>query len=318
MALTRQWVQICLMIGMLFLWGGYAAARPGNLCSMATETTFIEFPSVDISDGSVLSVKGKLKIPVRHNNQGHNKSPRNKFAAVVILHGSSGVDFRGDFYARGLNEAGIATLEIDMWEARGIQSASEQPPLPIFTYPDAFAALKYLSEHPDIDPAKIGVLGFSWGGVITMAAATETYAAQFGGDLRFAAHVAHYPLCFCYNTPGFAGLEFTQLTGAPILVQIGEEDDYDEGSEPCYALRSSLNEQFQGLIDIKAYEGAYHGFDRLQVPTTIEDPFSHRGQGLEEEGCGEGGCKVEIIPNPQAAYEARLNAVRFFQRNLTP
>ena len=38
---------------------------------------------------------------------------------MLILHGSAGVDSRGDFYARALNAAGIATLEIDYWEARG-------------------------------------------------------------------------------------------------------------------------------------------------------------------------------------------------------
>ncbi|WP_349740715.1 hypothetical protein [Roseateles cavernae] len=35
--------------------------------------------------------------------------------AVVIVHGSSGIDSRGVSYAKELNAAGIATLEIDMW-----------------------------------------------------------------------------------------------------------------------------------------------------------------------------------------------------------
>ena len=61
--------------------------------------------------------------------------PRKNLPAVVILHGSAGVDSRGDFYARALNAAGIATFEIDMWEARGINSAADRPPIPLFTYP---------------------------------------------------------------------------------------------------------------------------------------------------------------------------------------
>lgn len=40
--------------------------------------------------------------------------------AVVIMHGSAGVDSRGALYARELNLAGIATLEVDMWGARGL------------------------------------------------------------------------------------------------------------------------------------------------------------------------------------------------------
>ena len=74
----------------------------------------------------------------------------------------------------------------------------------------AFGALKFLSEHPNIDPNRIGVLGFSWGGVVTMASATELYASQFGGNLRFAAHVAHYPICYAYNLP-IPGAEFGDL-----------------------------------------------------------------------------------------------------------
>lgn len=309
MYLNRQWVQLCFAIGLFFLLYVHASACPSVLSGMEAETTFIEFPSIDTSveSNQALNIKGKLKIPVSHSPGGHVRSSQKKFAAVVILHGSGGVDFRGDFYARALNEAGIATLEIDMWEARDIQSASDRPALPIYTYPDAFAALQYLSVHPDIDPKKIGVMGFSWGGVMAMAAATETYAAQYGGELRFAAHVAHYPVCWSYNFD-MPGTKFKKLTGAPILIQIGEEDDYDEGSGPCYTLRSSLAAEFQELIDITAYEGAYHAFDRLEVPLTVSDPFSHLGKGGE----------VDVIPDPEAAYKARQNAVRFLQMNLNP
>ena len=276
---------------------------------MGVEIIFVEFSSIDtsVTPEQELTIKGKLKIPACHSPGRHGRLHHRKSAAVVILHGSGGVDFRGDFYARALNEAGIATLEIDMWEARGIQTASDRPPLPVFTYPDAFAALKYLSDRPDIDPEKIGVMGFSWGGVMAMAAAAQPYAAKYGGDLRFAAHVAHYPVCYSYNS-GTPGLDFTELTGAPILIQIGEEDDYDEGSGPCYFLKATLAEKFQGLIDITAYEGVYHAFDRLEVPIIVDDPFSHLSIGGD----------VEIIPDPEAAYDARKNAVRFFRLHLNP
>ena len=166
---------------------------------------------------------------------------------MVILHGSAGVDFRGDFYARALNAAGIATFEIDMWEARGITGAADRPPAPLFTYPDAFGALGFLSAHPNIDPDRIGVMGFSWGGVMALASAEEVYASQFGGGLRFAAHVAHYPICYATNS-GIPGAEFSDLTGAPILIQIGEEDDYDNGSAPCFALKKAWIRRLKGLF----------------------------------------------------------------------
>jgi dienelactone hydrolase len=224
---------------------------------------------------------------------------------VVILHGSDGVTSLGDFYARALNASGIATLEIDMWEARGITNAADRPPVPLFNYPDAFGALRFLSEHPNIDPDRIGVLGFSWGGAVTMACATEFNVSQFGGGLRFAAHVAHYPVCYAYNS-SIPGSEFFDLTGAPILIQIGEEDDYDHGSAPCIALKNSLTPEEQSVVEVAVYEGAYHAWDKLEVPITVEDPFSNLGAGGE----------VEMIPDVAQAYQSRRKAVRFFLRHL--
>lgn len=292
----------------------YALSKNGCRVDLQPTIFFVEFPSVDLEQqppGS-LTVKGKLKLP--ENGICKKRSPRCKkmcsqfkenIPAVVILHGSSGVDFRGDFYARALNAAGIATLEIDMWEARGINGAEDRPSLPILTYPDAFSALRFLSAHPSIDAARIGVLGFSWGGVVTMASATEQYRSQFGGDLRFAAHAAHYPICYAYNSP-YPGSEFTDLTGAPILIQIGEDDDYDQGAGPCFALKESLSPEEQGFVEVVAYEGAFHAWDRLEVPITIADPFSHLGAGGD----------VGLIPDAAQAKKARQKIVRFFRRHL--
>ena len=52
-----------------------------------------------------LSIAGKLSLPAGGPLTG---------AAVVICHGSDGVDGRGEFYAPALHARGVATLEIDM------------------------------------------------------------------------------------------------------------------------------------------------------------------------------------------------------------
>ena len=306
MLLDRKFSPFCFILFLLFISEVYAFAANESF-AMMPKTTFVEFQSMDleVSPPTSLTIKGKLKIPAHLNYVSYPGLVPGKLAAVVILHGSGGIDFRGDFYARALNLAGIATLEIDMWEARGIESPEDRPPIPIYNYPDAFAALKFLSEQPEIDPERIGIMGFSWGGVVTMASATEKYASQFGGELRFKAHVAHYPVCFAYNSP-IPGTEFTELTGAPILIQIGAEDDYDEGSGPCYALKDSLPETFRDKVEIAVYDNAYHAFDRLEIARTVVDRFSHLGQGGE----------VEMKPDPDQANKARRNAVWFFLKHL--
>ena len=291
--------------------------------------SFVEYQSLDIAETPPvpLTIKAKLSLPAKKSaktsRSGNQKCFRSKkpVPAVVILHGSAGVDSRGDFYARGLNAKGIATLEIDMWEARGVQTAADRPLLPIFTYPDAFAPLQYLTGRPEIDSEKIGALGFSWGGVITMAAAEELYAAQFGGGLKFAAHVAHYPVCYGYNNPSIPplnppdqrGTQWLNLTGAPVLIQIGTEDDYDNGAENCAALVSDLvDPEDAAQVEVVAYEGAYHAWDRLLVPITVLDPFGDEGSifttGIVPE--------VEIIPDVDQAHRSLVRVVDFFRKAL--
>lgn len=272
-----------------------------------TLISFIQYPSADANRPELpLVVQGKLKIPTVRDRRSGCAVVKNDLPAVVILHGSAGVDFRGDFYARALNSQGVATLEIDMWEARGITGVADRPPVPLVTYPDAFGALTYLAAHPNIDARRIGVLGFSWGGVMAMASATELYATQFGRGLRFAAHVAHYPVCYGYNNPNIPGSEFNNLTGAPVMIQIGEDDDYDHSSAPCKALKASLPLEQRRWVHVVAYPNASHAWDRLQVPISAEDPFAHLGAGGT----------VTIVPNPEIAQQSRTRVARFFRRFL--
>ncbi len=286
--------------------------------------SFVEFPSFDPQRGP-LTIKAKLKQPVRFSWRKRCFVLRAHAPAVVIFHGSSGVDSRGDFYARALNAVGIATLEPDMWEARGVRTIEDRNFLPISTHPDAFAALAFLSATPRIDPARIGILGFSWGGVMSLAAAEELYAGLFGGGLRFAAHVAHYPVCYGANnasilqafgvTPAQAGIQFLDVTGAPVLIQIGTEDDYDNGIGNCLALRDMLVDPVdRATIQVVPYEGVTHAWDRLQVPFVLRDPFADEGRFLT--GQVPLPPAVNIVPDVEQAYTSRRKAVAFFLRNL--
>jgi uncharacterized protein len=257
--------------------------------------SYVNFQSLD--PVHPLIVSGQLRVPTTN--------PTERIPAVVIVHGSAGVDSRGRFYAEALNDAGIATLEIDMWAARGwLGGITGRPRGVPETLPDAYGALKFLSEQPRIDPERIGIMGFSWGGVVTMLTATAPYTALYTeGDLKFAAHVAHYPVCWVYNrVPGYA---FNSFTGSPVLIQAGELDAYDQ-PDTCPKLVQSLPEAAQAFISVNVYPNATHAWDRLQPAITVTDPFSHLGKGGE----------VEFIPNPGKAFQSRSSAVRFFQEAL--
>ena len=224
--------------------------------------------------------------------------------AVVIVHGSSGVDGRGAFHAEALGEARIATLEIDMWAARGLSGGLDRPKTLHETLPDLYGAFRYLAARADIDPNRIGVMGFSWGGVLAMLSATKAVSERFlGPGARFAAHAPFYPVCWLYNSaPGF---EFKEFTGAPMLLQCGGADSYDE-PDTGEKLGRSVAKIAPGLMTVETYAGATHAFDRAAPDIVVTDPFAHLGKGGE----------VLFAHDPAAAEKARAAAAGFFTKSL--
>lgn len=256
--------------------------------------SYVSFPSASGSDP--ITISAQLRIPKGYENE--------NIPAVVIMHGSAGVDSRGSLYALALNKAGIATLEVDLWAARGwVGSVTGRPNTVPETVPDAFGALKFLATQPGVNAEKIGLMGFSWGGVITMLAATTPYSDQFGEGLSFASHMANYPVCWAYNVvPGY---EFYDLTGAPVLIQSGELDTYDL-PDTCSNLIGSLPSETQSLLSHRQYRNATHAWDRLQPEMTVTDPYACLGTG----------CEVTFTPNLRQALKSERNVVRFFRNTL--
>ena len=76
--------------------------------TVSTEKISIEINSAFQSDARVI---GELRIP---------KSNRDRLPAVLIVNSSPGFDGRSSFYALALNQAGIATLEVDMFQGKGL------------------------------------------------------------------------------------------------------------------------------------------------------------------------------------------------------
>lgn len=278
-------------------------------------------PNIATQPPTPMTVKGKLSYPGSFDGVSRCIGAAQQLPAVLILHGSSGVDARGDFYQVALNAAGFVTLQIDMWEARGVSSAASRPAAPILTFPDAFTALHFLAAQPEINPARIGVLGFSWGGVVSLMASEQLYTLQFGGGRSFAAHVAHYPVCYGANNTAIpalqpnarTGTQYIQPTGRPVLVQIGALDDYDNGSAHCRRLAQAVNaSQGRSVVQVQEYPGAYHAFDRLMVPVEAADPFGNEGSYFST------GVPplVRLRPDLASAYAARQKVVQFFRQSM--
>jgi dienelactone hydrolase len=253
---------------------------------------YIAFPTLHETP---LTLAARLRLP-----EGAEKRP-----AVIILHGSAGPSGREGGYAKVLNEAGFATLEPDQWAARGLKGGAEGRPRTVAeTLPDLYGARRFLAAHPGIDAARIGVMGFSFGGVASMLAATHAYNDRFLPDAHFAAYMPVYPVCWLYNrAPGY---EFRDLVAAPVFIVTGALDQYDNDPNASETLAAGLSDADRARVKTLVMADAHHAFDMPGVDVRVKDPSSHRGEGG----------LVTMRYNPMATAQAHKSAVSFFSHAL--
>ena len=196
--------------------------------------------------GKAIKVPAAVSLP-----PGSGKVP-----AMIIHHGSGGVtDAREGRYARELVDIGVAAVVINSFKPRGIASTvTDQSQVGgAEMSEDAFATLKVLAGHPRIDASRVGIVGFSKGGTVSLMTALESRAARsLPPGLRFALHVPIYPACNNHYID-------RRLSGGPVLMMIGGADTY-AGVAPCTEWGDKLKAA-GGNVTVKIYAGAQHGFD---------------------------------------------------------
>ena len=244
-------------------------------------------------NGKSIVIGGRFQAPLNVTG---------KVPAVIILHDTAGVKNNGTYYATALNRAGFATFEIDQWGGRGLPGeASSRPQHPGDYLPDVAGAYRLLVGRPEIDPARIGLLGFSLGGIQTMLMMTRRNSDEIlGSGNQFNAAVALYPICWLYNHVPDA--DFAGLVDAKIRILVGSEDDYDDGPGACEDLVRQLAPSDSRHVSLKVLAGATHIFDSLEGSYEFPDAASHRRKGGT----------VHVRANPAARDEARDDLVRFF------
>ncbi len=178
--------------------------------------------------------------------------------AVVLLHGAAGVLYQRELtYARQFAAMGVAALVIDVFGGRRDRASGFIERLLEITetmmIADAYAGLRFLGRHEAVDPGRVALMGFSYGGMASVLAAYAQVAETMApGGLRFAAHVAFYGPCI-------ARLEDSRATGAPVLMVWGNEDALID-PERCAEIASDLT-RGGARVSTVAYEGAYHQWD---------------------------------------------------------
>ncbi len=232
------------------------------------------------------------------------------FPAVVLLHGCHGVSASTHQWGRWFRDHGYVALIIDSWTPRGfsngcIPSAPDPPATERFD--DAIGALRLLHARPYVDRAHIGAIGWSNGGVFSMALVNgpSLERARRRGvtipEPGFAAGVGVYP-------GGCASL-VKELSVRPLLILIGADDDWTRPG-PCAELVES--QRARGAdVSIILYPRAYHYFDVEGQPLTeLTDVVNKNRPG---ECCG-----ATVGYDPAAAADAFRRVADFFGRYLGP
>ena len=177
--------------------------------------------------------------------------------AVILLHGAAGLLRERTLYGPQLASMGVAVLVIDTFGARRDKATSFTERLIQITESmmvnDAYAGLKFLATLPEIDPHRVVLGGFSYGGMSSMYAMYRQLADRLAPpELRFVGHVDFYGPCI-------ARFEDNRTTGAPLLIMNGQLDELTIPSR-CEEIANELR---AGGSDVQmvTYEGAVHQWD---------------------------------------------------------
>ncbi len=181
------------------------------------------------------------------------------FPAMILMPGSGGIaPGREHEYAALLNKHGYAAFVIEYYAPRGVGDetnylirTSSVTEFDLVT--DAFSALKLLSTSPTIDGTRVGVMGFSYGGMASRLAMDERVRTAIAPDHPgFAAFIDVYGPCF-------QNLQTKRTNGAPLLTLRGTEDASNELS--VCAVREEELRALGVEVTSVIYEGAGHAWE---------------------------------------------------------
>ncbi|MFT5443308.1 MAG: dienelactone hydrolase [Myxococcota bacterium] len=181
------------------------------------------------------------------------------YPAMVLLHGSGGISPGREMeYGQMLSQNGVAAFILNYYLPRGVTDETDYMVrvLSVTEFDaiaDAYAALHLLATHPAIDGQRIGVGGYSYGGMAARFAMDERIRQALAPDHSgFAAFVDYYGPCF-------QRLNSTKTNGAPLLTLRGTEDASNDLS--ACADREAEMQALGVEVEAHVYQGAGHAWE---------------------------------------------------------
>ena len=225
-----------------------------------------------IEDGSYKNSPIKVDAFVSYPKKG--EAP---FPVVIFAHASGGPKLFTDEWfkfnrlaAKSLLKKGIAVMFLDNFSARGVRStSSNQKAVSHFsTYIDAFMALEYLSKDPKVNIKKVGITGWSRGGMISLMVTDKRLRdALVSKDLYFAAAQPRSP--DCWSAGMFRNPQPIKET--KIWMVLGGADNFTR-AEPCVEMGEKIKAN-GGDIETTVKKGWHHGFTANYEAEYESDPW---------------------------------------------
>jgi dienelactone hydrolase len=228
----------------------------------------------------------------------------NSAPAVAIFHGCGGPGQNTARMAGLLASWGYVALVVDSFSARGLKDVCGR------NWPtqgdaearavDIDAALAWLAAQPGIDPGRLAVMGYSYGGGVALLRALSGKPDAAAPPAR--AVVLVYPDCALADALG-PRLRVRQ----PTLFAMGALDDWT----PVSQCRAVIDRIVAGrdLVETKVYEGAHHSFDALGLPVRYLDGVGNRSK---PGGC----CGAHYGAHEPAWQQFVIDVKAFLARNL--
>ena len=180
------------------LWPYFKGAKMVHIPSYNSGPFPNEFMS--LKDGSYKKSPVTIDALIAYPKKGEGPFP-----VLVFNHASGGAALFGNEWfkfnrlmARQLQNKGIAVMFVDNFTGRNVISAgADQAQVSTYSfYIDAFMTLEYLSKDPKVNIKKVGITGWSRGGMNSLAIAEKRIRdALISKDLYFAASLPRSVEC---------------------------------------------------------------------------------------------------------------------------
>lgn len=185
------------------------------------------------------------------------------FPAAVLSHTCGPLRQHMFEWAQRFLAAGYAVLIVDHLGPRALNTNCVDFSVSVTNYAqDDVAALQHLRTLPFVNANRIVQMGFSYGAMAGLRAASKGFRAKHLGGERFAAIISVYPWCH-HQGPGRAYREhqwnFFDDTDVPLLVVVGGDDDE---ADPRSCVDKARANAAKGMpVELKVFPGTTHAFD---------------------------------------------------------